>query len=228
MKKYSPIIIKFINLFIIFFTLIYFFVSSEFKDYWYLKVIILLLIIICLGTPTTSIDSWFVYLFSGKVLFYESNLYVNYLDDNYLNVNNRPKLPATLSATFAQLLGYWNEIFPKSTNILVLAPALFVQCSFLKNNKTILLWLMFVLLISGRILVNGTMDGLVAMYFVTNCIIIYNLFLEEHLIYGKNSVEINKNKITLFFTGIFCGIILSLLKNEGLVIVILLLINIGD
>ena len=39
-------IIKFINLFIIFFTLIYFFVSSEFKDYWYLKVIILLLIMV--------------------------------------------------------------------------------------------------------------------------------------------------------------------------------------
>ena len=87
-------IIKFINLFIIFFTIIYFFVSREFKDYWYLKVIILLLIIICLGTPTTPTDSWFVYLFSGKVLFYESNLYVNYLDDNYLNVSNRPKLPA--------------------------------------------------------------------------------------------------------------------------------------
>jgi hypothetical protein len=84
---------------------------------------------------------------------------------------------------------------------------------------------MFILLFTARNLVSGLMDGLVAMYFVTNCLIIYNLFIEEHLVYGKNSVEINKNKITLFFSGVFCGIILSLLKNEGFVIIILLLLS---
>ena len=66
---------------------------------------------------------------------------------------------------------------------------------------------MLILLFSGRILVNGLMDGLVAMYFVTNCIIIYNLFFENYLNYGKNINEINKRKMSLFYTGIFCGII---------------------
>jgi len=166
-----------------------------------------------------------MWAFHTKRIFLDNNLYAGF--DQYMPElqNAYPLLPASLSATLAQIIGHWNEIFPKSTNILVLLPALFVQCSFLKNNKTILLWLMFVLLFSGRILVNGLMDGLLAMYFVTNCLIIYNLFLEEHLIYGKNSVEINKNKITLFFSGVFCGIILSLLKNEGFVMVILLLFS---
>jgi len=66
---------------------------------------------------------------------------------------------------------------------------------------------------------------LVAMYFVTNCLIIYNLFFEENSIYGQNSQKINKNKNVFFLLGIFCGIILSLLKNEGLVMVILLLLS---
>ena len=172
-------IIKFINLFIIFFTLIYFFVSSEFKDYWYLKVIILLLIIICLGTPTTSIDSWFVYLFSGKVLFYESNLYVNYLDDNFLNVNNRPKLPAALSATFAQLLGYWNEIFPKSTNVIIIFPPIIFLISFFKEKILILLWLFLMLFFSGKLFINGMMDGIISLYFVSSVLITYEISITK-------------------------------------------------
>ena len=216
-------IIKFINFFTLLSFLFYFFVHKKFNNYNFLKFIIISLLILSLGSVTVDWDARSMWLFHSKRIFLDNNLYAGF-DKYMLELENAyPRLPASLSATLAQIIGHWNEIFPKSTNILVLAPALFVQCSFLKNNKAILLWLMFVLLISGRILINGSMDGLVAMYFVANCLIIYNLFLEEHLIYGKNSVEINKNKITLFFTGIFCGIILSLLKNEGLVIIILLL-----
>ena len=218
-------IIKFINFFAILFFLFYFFVHKKFNNYNFLKFFIISLLILTLGSVTVDWDARSMWAFHAKRIFLDNNLYAGF--DKYMPElqNAYPLLPASLSATLAQIIGHWNEIFPKSTNILVLIPALFVQCSFLKNKKTILLWLMFVLLFSGRILVNGLMDGLVAMYFVANCLIIYNLFLEGHLIYGKNSVEINKNKITLFFTGIFCGIILSLVKNEGLVIVILLLMT---
>jgi hypothetical protein len=174
---------------------------------------------------TVDWDARSMWAFHAKRIFLDDNLYAGF--DKYMPelMNAYPLLPASLSATLAQIIGHWNEIYPKSTNILVLLPALFVQCSFLKNNKSILLWLMFILLFTARNLVSGLMDGLVAMYFVTNCLIIYNLFIEENLVYGKNSVEINKNKITLFFFFFFCGIILSLLKNEGFVIIILLLLS---
>ena len=216
-------IIKFINFFSLLSLLLYFFLHRKFNNYNYLKLIIISLLILSLGSVTVDWDARSMWLFHSKRIFFDNNLYAGF--DKYMPEleNAYPRLPASLSATLAQIIGHWNEIFPKSTNILVLVPALFVQCSFLKNNKAILLWLMFVLLITGRILVNGSMDGLVAMYFVANCLIIYNLFLEDHLLYGKDKVEINRNKITLFFTGIFCGIILSLLKNEGFVIIILLL-----
>ena len=218
-------IIKSINFFTILFFLSYFFVGKKFKNYNYLRLFIISLLVLSLGSMTVDWDARSVFGFHAKRIFLDDNLYAGF--DKYMSelMNAYPLLPASLSATLAQIIGHWNEIYPKSTNILVLLPALFIQCSFLKNNKSILLWLMFILLFTARNLVSGLMDGLVAMYFVTNCLIIYNLFIEEHLIYGKNSVEINKNKITLFFSGIFCGIILSLLKNEGFVIIILLLLS---
>ena len=218
-------IIKSINFFTILFFLFYFFIGKEFKNYNYLRLFIISLLALSLGSMTVDWDARSVFGFHAKRIFLDDNLYAGF--DKYMPglMNAYPLLPASLSATLAQIIGHWNEIYPKSTNILVLLPALFVQCSFLKNNKSILLWLMFILLFAARNLVSGLMDGLVAMYFVTNCLIIYNLFIEEHLVYGKNSVEINKNKITLFFSGVFCGIILSLLKNEGFVIIILLLLS---
>ena len=216
-------ILKFINFFSLLFFLLYFFFHKKFNNYNFLKFIIISLLILSLGSITLDWDARSMWLFHSKRIFFDNSLYAGF--DKYMPEfeNAYPRLPASLSATLAQIVGHWNEIFPKSTNILVLVPALFVQCGFLKNNRAVLLWLMFVLLISGRILINGSMDGLVAIYFVANCLIIYNLFLEEHLIYGKEKVQINKNKIILFFTGIFCGVILSLLKNEGLVIMLLLL-----
>ena len=219
-------LVKFINFFFLLLFLFYFFFHKKFNNYNFLKFIIISLLILSLGSVTVDWDARSMWLFHSKRIFFDNNLYTGF--DKYMPEleNAYPRLPATLSATLAQIIGHWNEIFPKSTNILVLVPALFVQCAFLKNNKAVFVWLMFVLLISGRILINGSMDGLVAIYFVANCLIIYNLFLEEHLIYGKEKNEINKNKITLFFTGVFCGIILSLLKNEGLVIILLLLLSV--
>ena len=218
-------IIKSINFFTILFFLFYFFIGKEFKNYNYLRLFIISLLVLSLGSVTVDWDARSMWAFHAKRIFLDDNLYAGF--DKYMPglMNAYPLLPASLSATLAQIIGHWNEIYPKSTNILVLLPALFVQCSFLKNNKSILLWLMFILLFTGRALVSGLVDGLVAMYFVTNCLIIYNLFFEENSIYGRNLQEINKNKNILFFLGIFCGIILSLLKNEGLVMVILLLLS---
>jgi len=218
-------IIKSINFFTILFFLFYFFIGKKFKNYNYLRLFIISLLVLSLGSVTVDWDARSMWAFHAKRIFLDDNLYAGF--DKYMPelMNAYPLLPASLSATLAQIIGHWNEIYPKSTNILVLLPALFVQCSFLKNNKSILLWLMFVLLFAGRALVSGLMDGLVAMYFVSNCLIIYFLFFKESSIYGRNLQEINKNKNILFFLGIFCGIILSLLKNEGLVMVILLLLS---
>ena len=52
-------------------------------------------------------------------------------------MNAYPILPASLSATLAKIIGHWNEVFPKTTNIFILLPALLLQCSLLKNYKLV-------------------------------------------------------------------------------------------
>ena len=178
-------IIKFINFFILFGTFIFFFISKKFNDYWYLKIIILLLLLICLGTPTISADARLLYLFSGKILFYESNLY-SFLDnfnlpaDNFFDiVNSRPKLAATLSATFAQIVGYWNEIFPKSTNVIIIFPPIIFLISFFKDKVLIMLWLFLMLFFSGKLFIMGMMEGILAIYFISSILITYKISITK-------------------------------------------------
>ena len=180
-----------------------------------MKITIILLLLICLGSPTISWDARSIYLFSAKRLFYESNLYISL--DNYFAVgmNAFPKLPATLSATFAQLIGAWNEVFPKSTNVIIIFPPILFLISSFKNKLFALVWLFLMLLFSGKLLVNGLMDGIIALYFVASVLIVYKIASEK---YEK------ENKIFYLILFLFFST-LSLSKNEGIVIVLVILLS---
>ena len=208
-------IIKSINFIFLLFVFFYFFISKKYNNYWYLKITIILLLLICLGSPTISWDARSIYLFSAKRLFYESNLYISL--DNYFAVgmNAFPKLPATLSATFAQLIGAWNEVFPKSTNVIIIFPPILFLISFFKNKLFALAWLFLMLLFSGKLLVNGLMDGIIALYFVASVLIVYKIASEK---YEK------ENKIFYLILFLFFST-LSLSKNEGIVIVLVILLS---
>ena len=68
-------IIREVNFIFLLLTTIFFFVSRKYNDYWDVKIIILILLMVCLGSPTIDADSRSLYLFSSKMLYYESNLY---------------------------------------------------------------------------------------------------------------------------------------------------------
>ena len=208
-------IIKSINFIFLLFVFFYFFISKKYNNYWYLKITIILLLLICLGSPTIGWDARSIYLFSAKRLFYESNLYISL--DNYFAVgmNAFPKLPATLSATFAQLIGAWNEVFPKSTNVIIIFPPILFLISSFKNKLFALVWLFLMLLFSGKLLVNGLMDGIIALYFVASVLIVYKIASEK---YEK------ENKIFYLILFLFFST-LSLSKNEGIVIVLVILLS---
>ena len=208
-------IIKSINFIFLLFVFFYFFISKKYNNYWYLKIIIILLLLVCLGSPTISWDARSIYLFSAKRLFYESNLYISL--DNYFAVgmNAFPKLPATLSATFAQLIGTWNEVFPKSTNMIIIFPPILFLISSFKNKLFALVWLFLMLLFSGKLLVNGLMDGIIALYFVASVLIVYKIASEK---YEK------ENKIFYLILFLFFST-LSLSKNEGIVIVLVIILS---
>ncbi len=214
-------IIKFINFFLLLGTFIFFFISKKFNDYWYLKIIILLLLIICLGTPTISADARLLYLFSGKILFYESNLY-SFLDNfnlpahNFFDiVNSRPKLPATLSATFAQIVGYWNEIFPKSTNVIIIFPPIIFLISFFKDKVLIMLWLFLMLFFSGKLFIMGMMEGIIAIYFISSILITYKISI----------TKVQSEKKLLYFVMFLFFTTLSLCKNEGTIMILVIILS---
>ena len=66
-------LIKIISFVVLLLTFFNFFISKKFNEYWYVKIIIILLLIISLGSPTIPNDSRNLYLFSAKILFYGSN-----------------------------------------------------------------------------------------------------------------------------------------------------------
>ena len=214
-------IIRHVNFILLLFTFIFFFVSTKYNDYWHVKIIILLLLLICLGSPTTEADSRSLYLFSSKILYYESNLYfrlesnnnmINYFTDI---VYSKPKLTITLTATLAQLLGYWNEIYPKSTNVIIILPPIIFLVSFFKDKVLILFWLFLMLFFSGRLLINGLMDGIIALYFVSSILISYKILTTK-----KES-----EKLSLYLSLFIFFTILSLSKNEGGVMVLVIFLS---
>ena len=218
-------VIRFINFFILLGTFIYFFVSKKFNDYWYLKIIVLILLLICLGTPTTAYDARTFFLFPGKILFYESNLYlrldnyvslINFDGHNFLDaVFSRPKLAATLSATFAQLLGFWNDIFPKSTNVIIIFSPIIFLISFFKDKVLILLWLFLMLFFSGKLFINGLMDGMLALYFVASVLIVHKISI----------TKTEREKKLLYFLMFLLFAILSLFKHEGSIMILVILLS---
>ena len=94
-------------------------------------------------------------------------------------VFSRPKLAATLSATFAQLLGFWNDIFPKSTNVIIIFSPIIFLISFFKDKVLILLWLFLMLFFSGKLSINGLMDGMLALYFVASVLIVHKISITK-------------------------------------------------
>ena len=214
-------LLKHINFIFLLLAFLFFFTPIKFNNYWQLKVIILLLLIICLGSPSTPVDSRAVFLFSSKILFHESNLYLRLNSDN-LSINyftdlvySKPKLAIALSATFSQLLGYWNEIYPKSTSVIIILPPIILLVSFFRDKVSTLLWIFLMLFFSGRLFINGLMDGIIALYFVASILISYKIITTSD----------DESKLLLYLCLFIFFSILSLSKNEGGIMVLIIFLS---
>ena len=214
-------IFKFINLFFIFGLLVFFFLSRDFNYFWYLKIVVFLMFIISLGTPTIPNDSRLIYLFSAKILFYESYLYT-FLENYGLSVNNyfdivnsRPKFSATLTASFAQLIGNWNEVYPKATNIIIALPPLLCLCAFISKKNFSSFWLFLILFFSGKLFINGLLDSIIGIYFVACFFITYKIIFSES----------KSQKYFYYISLILFSITLTLIKNEGFFMIMTILVS---
>ncbi len=198
------ILIKLNFILFVFFTFYYFYKYEKNK---FLILFLLALIIISLGTPTDSWDARSIWLFKAKEFFYDHSIIS--IKNNYAEFshNNYPSIAPAFAAGLSTLIGYWNEIYPKVALTLMFIPPLIIISRFFDNNF-FLISISIILFIIGKFLVNGELDGLVALYFVSSVIIIYNL---------KN---LNNDIFYQCLILIFFLIILSLLKAEGVVLLI--------
>ena len=198
------ILIKLNFILFVFFTFYYFYKYEKNK---FLILFLLALIIISLGTPTDSWDARSIWLFKAKEFFYDHSIIS--IKNNYAEFshNNYPSIAPAFAAGLSTLIGYWNEIYPKAGLTLMFIPPLIIISRFFDNNF-FLISISIILFIVGKFLVNGELDGLVALYFVSSVIIIYNF---------KN---LNNDIFYQCLILIFFLIILSLLKAEGIVLLL--------
>ena len=206
-----PIEILKINLVIFFIVFVYFYLKY-FKYNFPLKLYFLLILLICLGEPAINWDLRSIYLFHAKRIFFDDSIYS--IVDNYAQFshNDYPLLVPAFSSSFAFLVGYWHEIFPKSAFTFIYLPPLIFLSSYL-NNKKYIIFLSVLIFFIGQYLFNGGADGIVSVYFITCAFCFYYIFFE------KNNKKIDS--IFYILTVLFCTS-LSLIKNEGLALLLVI------
>ena len=206
-----PIEILKINL-VIFFTVFIYFYLKYFKYNFPLKLYFLLILLICLGEPAINWDLRSIYLFHAKRIFFDDSIYS--IVDNYAQFshNDYPLLVPAFSSSFAFLVGYWHEIFPKSAFTFIYLPPLIFLSSYL-NNKKYIIFLSVLIFFIGQYLFNGGADGIVSVYFITCAFCFYYIFFEKN---NKKIDSIFYILKVIFFTS------LSLIKNEGLALLLVI------
>ena len=211
--NFFQLIIK-IN-FIIFLIVIFVFYFKNYSENPFLKIFFLVIVFISLGTPTFEWDPRSIWLFHAKRIFYDQSIFS--VLDNYAEFSHNayPSLAPALASSLATLVGYWNEVFPKLSFLLMFLPPLILINIFFKNTQY-LIFLSIVFFTIGRHLFNGWADGLVAVYFCLSTFLMYLLIVSEN--------NFLKKKI-IFYLIAFCFFTtLTLIKNEGIVLLLILFV----
>ncbi len=211
--NFFQLIIK-IN-FIIFLIVIFVFYFKNYSENPFLKIFFLVIVFISLGTPTFEWDPRSIWLFHAKRIFYDQSIFS--VLDNYAEFSHNayPSLVPALASSLATLVGYWNEVFPKLSFLLMFLPPLILVNVFFKNTQY-LIFLSIVFFTIGKHLFNGWVDGLVAVYFCLSTFLMYLLIVSEN-----NFLE----KKIIFYLITFCFFTtLTLIKNEGIILLLILFV----
>jgi len=182
-------------------------------NFFCLKLTLILLILIILGNPTYLWDAWAIWLFKAKRIYFEQSLFVFF--DNYApwSHNDYPLIAPTFAASLGTLIGGWNNIFPKLAFLLMYFPPLILSVKAFDFRYN-LIFLIITLVLFNLEFIFGYVDGLVAIYFTFSAYLINEIFF-------------NNKKSYTYILITFCFLsILSLLKNEGAVLTIILLSSI--
>lgn len=168
---------------------------------------VLALLVISLGSPTDEWDPRSIWLFHARRIFEDGSLYA--MLDGYAGFshNDYPALVPLLSASSAQLVGHWNELFPKAAGTLLLLPALLLIARSLRSWWVAGVFAVVTLQVGGRYLADGYMDALLAVYAVAA--------LASAARCAERTQRIAWGELLPF---VLSTAVLSLIKNEGMVL----------
>lgn len=131
--------------------------------HWPLRMLLVVLLAISLGSPTDAWDSRSIWMFHAKRIFVDGTLFSQL--DHYASWshNDYPLLVPALASTIGVAIGGWNEIAPKSAAVFAMVPALLLVASMLRTTEAMLLFVLLLTGFAGTELVNGQMDALLAL-----------------------------------------------------------------
>ena len=193
------------------FNLLLLFYLINFEKNKFLIFFIFGLIIMSLCTVTDSWDARSIWMFKVKQIYEENTIL--YVISNYAPFSHPdyPNIAPAFSASFVKLIGHWNEIYPKLGFTLLFIPGFIVISNFFKKNYYLCALILIVFTL-GKFLINGEVDGLVAIYFVSTALMIY-------------SIRQSDKSILNFLILISFIVILTLLKLEALALMICLIFS---
>jgi hypothetical protein len=175
---------------------------------WPIRLVLAALLVIALGTPTRSPDARSLWMFHAHLIALEGDLHAQL--DGYAAWSHLdyPVLIPALSASLARALGRWNEIFPKAACVLSLLAPLAAMTAALTRTRLQLAFCILLLLVGGRLLVNGYMDALLAAHFAAAALV------------GHAFTRSEPGSERRVLGVLLCGLLaaLTLIKNEGLVL----------
>ena len=183
----------------------YFTVDSFKLKHVFTLLVILYLGFLSLGTVATSWDARSIWLFHAKRIFIDNSIFAQLDDYAVWSHNDYPVMVPLLSASFAKLIGFWNEIFPKASNVFFILPPLLIFYGYLKSNRWFILLVVGVFYILAKLLINGYMDGILTLYALSTLVLL-NQFNGDH-----------KNKLLLLLISLQGSVLVSI-KNEGVFI----------
>jgi hypothetical protein len=169
--------------------------------------LVTVLALVSLGSPSDGWDARSIWLFHGKRVFVDASLYSQL--DGYAtwSQNDYPALVPALMAGLAQLVGYWNESFPKVAATLLLLPPLLVITASLRSLCTTAIFAVALVMVGGVYLINGYMDALVAVYGVAALVVM-----------DKLADPSSTTRTTDLAVYVLLTAVMLLLKNEAIIV----------
>ena len=159
----------------------------------------------------------FIFQNLDRVIFFDNDLYAQL--DNYMpwTHNDYPPLIPSLSASIANFFHIWNDNLPKLSSAVMLSTMVIFINSLIQGNLAKVIFFSLFLWITEKTFLSGSVDDILSSYTLCSSLIMYFLFFKEK--YFLN------NKKLLFLLSYIFFTLTTLIKNEGLVIIIVLFLS---